>query len=330
MEIFLFSNLIQLCDFEINKNFRFITITTNFQINDCFFKRITSFDGDGGIIFCFDSLINMSIFNSIFNNCSCNGNGGAIYFDCSTVFGSCSELNKVCAYQCYTNNDNYGQFGYIRSYNLNNNTNILVSISKSNSIIAGYASFSIWYGFQNLISYNSSNNFNKWYSGISINTPNSFNSNFCTFIDNFNSIYISVFLYGGNNNLLLNSQMIRNNSPTYGDFTIWNNGIYKMDECLFFNNSNILFYVQSGSLNLNFCKIIHNSITTNGNIIFSNINNIISNTLNIIYFNPKNCNNYIYFSNSMKNSIFKFSILFIKFLFYFFFLCRKVKVQKDY
>jgi len=67
----------------------------NINISNCFFSRYSSYSGNGGVIYVSASSCSMNVNYSMFYNCVCSNNGGAIYFDSSN---SC--LRMICANSC--------------------------------------------------------------------------------------------------------------------------------------------------------------------------------------------------------------------------------------
>jgi len=83
----------------------------NINISNCFFSRFCTFNGDsgyGGVIQVGTGSLSMIISYSMFYNCSCSVNGGAIHFDSSN-----SYLRMICANRCSCGPYSYYQFAYL-------------------------------------------------------------------------------------------------------------------------------------------------------------------------------------------------------------------------
>jgi len=91
---------------ESQRAYTFLSYGMN--ISNCQFHRITSFKGDGGVLY--SKILNgefIVIEKCIFDNCSADGDGGALFIDNRD---SCIELKKLCAGKCYTKKYGSGQF----------------------------------------------------------------------------------------------------------------------------------------------------------------------------------------------------------------------------
>ena len=256
-----FLNLFKLCDnnYRLNNN--------NLIINNCFFSNIYLLNGNGGTIYISSSFF-LIINESIFNNSICySGYGGALFLenvlDC--------KLSKICGIFCKAIG---GQFGKIQTQN---NKIILLNyltISKCFIEYIGELTLILNKGYQEIKNNNLSFNKHTYISGIYYYYPDNMNSNFCTFYNNSVNGYYICIAFDGNTGNLSNSNIIQNNSPTYGVIYLTNSGNYFLNHCIFRNNLNILLFVNSGKLTLNNCLSDQNYLI-NGNII-SNL--IITNT----------------------------------------------------
>ena len=84
----------------INVNERpFLSQQSSYEIGFCFLSRINTFFDEGSLIYINDINSYLNIYNSVINNCSSSGNGGAIY-----VFTSTKNTNvifsKICVNEC--------------------------------------------------------------------------------------------------------------------------------------------------------------------------------------------------------------------------------------
>ena len=278
------------CDYLINKEIRFIS-NTDFQINICYFYRNNMYSGNGGIKYCSNIVCNMKLENCIFYNCSCSGEGGGIYFWCNN-YGTNVELRKICANYCFTDLGKTFQFCCIKVYNLINSLNLCsyLSINNCNKIFNGKISFYLYYGNITINNLNSTNNINKEYSGLYIEFPSIFYGIHNSIINNNISNYRNIMLQGNNNNKFLYSNFINNNSPLgYGVITIWDNGYFILDHCIFLNNYNILFYIYSGQLNVFNSKIYHLNEIYFGTFLTLNNSYILTNSFNLNHLNTYLC-----------------------------------------
>ena len=79
----------------------------SFNLSHCFFSRSTLYSGDGSVIYVSGGSYSMDVSYSMFYNCSCSLNGGAIYFSSSN-----SSLRMICANRCSATSK---QFAYLGS-----------------------------------------------------------------------------------------------------------------------------------------------------------------------------------------------------------------------
>ena len=264
--------------------------------------------------------INLLVEYSIFYNCSVIGTfeGGLIYFYCTT--GGASVFYKCCISYCFTSNNKRYQFGYIYTKNSKINQIIDSSCSKcSNSIHLGqFDNLRIHNGNQ-IFNYNNfSNNLVNRYSSINFENPNSSISNYCTFFNNSVLFHTCVYFSGGiNQRYMFKANIIHNNSPKdYGVVILWEvSANFSIQDSIFYDNYDILFYVYQGKLYLKNNFIYNFNKIYNGTII--KLNNIESktNSFNILYFSTFNCYNKL---NS--SLIFKIKVDLYIYLFVFFWI----------
>ena len=316
LKFFLFN--IFTCDYSFNQHF---DSSSDLMIDTCYFQRTTEFSGYGGIIFCSNIVSTMNLQNCIFHQCFCSHGGGAIYFYCdnseSGVF-----MRKVCANRCYSGNNQWYQFALIWVSNQAKNIIELQYLTTylCNNNINNYCSFNLVRGNMSLLNFNSSQNINKEYSGIYIYGPTILNSRYCTYFNNSVDQYRTIMLETTQSSDIIIScnNIINNNSPqNYGVITNWG-GIYTFNNCIFYNNLNILFFVQSGELTIYNCKINHL-----GQNIFQGV---VNNNDNFFFltssFNLLHLNTYLCFGNlneeiySFKKGILKLSSNLLIFLFF--------------
>jgi len=261
----------------------------NINISHCFFSRINSFSFDGGVLYVNGGTYTMIIRNSMFYNCICSQYGGAIYFASSNS----SSLRMVCANRCSCGLSNYGPFAYISASQTNHVE--YLSASFCSHTFSGYRSFWIQSGNQRVDSTNSSMNYVFQVSSIYIQSPSSFSSSFCTFSNNQASSNICIYIYSTSGTLLISySNIVHNNSPTnYGVVSVYGSGGSKnMMFCIFQNNSNRLFYINSGSLEVSHSFIEHSSSFSSLTPVSTAINNSFMKreTYHIQFYNSLHCN----------------------------------------
>jgi len=80
----------------------------SFNLSHCFFSRSTLYSGDGSVIYVSGGSYSMDVSYSMFYNCSCSLNGGAIYFSSAN-----SSLRMICANRCSCGSSSYGHFAYL-------------------------------------------------------------------------------------------------------------------------------------------------------------------------------------------------------------------------
>ena len=266
------------------------------NIDTCFFTRSFVYKGTGAVIYCSFQQCNMYLNNCIFYDCGCTLSGGAIHFYCTNL-GTNSYLNKVCGNKCFTGINNQWQFARIECHDSldSNNYCNLCSISNCNSIDQGYNSIFFNYGVTNVNHLNSSKNINKRYSGIIFAHQSSFQSSFCSIINNYVSDYGIIQLRAIIPQISFSFyNVVFNKSPTSPSGVIQstnNNKIYIFENSVFYNNLNTLFYAMSGEIHIRNCKIFHNSAFTTfkGKCVTTNNQFGNYNTLEILHLNTYLC-----------------------------------------
>ena len=239
-------------------------VNTAVSVSNCFFKRQWRFQEYGGVIYVSGGSYSMSVSNSMFYNCM-STKGGAIYFQSYS-----SSLSSVCANSC-NSNDNLGHFAYIESSN-NNHISYLSASLCSSSCQGGFA-VRLYLGGQKLDFSNLSMNYADSYSGIGFNSPSSFSSSYCSFsnnkVTNMRCIY-----FGYCTGSMIFSNIVHNNSPQHGVVSS-SSGSANMEYCIFDDNSNTLFSVESGSFSVLHCFVSHSGPFSNSCAISSTYNTTI-------------------------------------------------------
>ena len=320
-----FKNKINLksCSTTITDSNYHIVKTSNFQYSFCYFSRINMYSGSespgpgrGGIIFCFNRAIDMKINDCIFYKCGASVYSGCIYFQCIHS-GTHSELIRNCINSCYSVDGH--QFGNIQVHSSSKNIFDFISITDCNLRNNGDSSIGFYQGLINFTNFNSTNSLNTYSSIIHIQLPIQLHSIMCSFCNNTSTIGKCISLEGNLMNNMSYSNFINNKCAlTYGILTILG-GTYNLNNMIFINNINILFYVNSGKLIIEEFKISHNfnisQINSNGILFSYNIENIITNTFKILFLNTYLCeNNFIFEKSLSKRNVFQF---FLKNIIYF-------------
>ena len=258
-------------------------------IFNCIFSRSTVYSFNGGIIYVNQIFCQLTIDQCLFFNCTSNAYSGAVYFS-SDIDNSQVNIIKCCGHKCSGRDFDHGHFAYIFVKN-NNNIN-LVSINQSPfSNNPGSDVLYLINGNQSIINLNSSFNDGRTKTGFTSSNALKLNSIFGNFYNDHSRLFTVIWFQGSNSEDSLKfSNLINSSSPSYGIIWISNNGIHSFISCIFYNNLNYLFDIETGSLNLINCKISHDNSKLFTHNLFNNISNIITSNY---YFKPFN-NNYFY------------------------------------
>ena len=289
--------------------------TISIFISNCYFTRSIFFSGNGGIIYINELNINLIVEFSIFFKCSCTGGGGSIYYFCQLTYSSI-YLTKICANECLCGSGNSGAFSLMLVNNdINNNISIsYLSISKCANNGLGWRSIYSQYGNQNFNFINSSNNNCYSTSGIIYAHPKKLISKFSSFKYNNSNKDIILDLNGGSNNLnLLFLNIISNNSPNGNGIIHVASGNYLISNSIFYNNSLILYSLNSGSLILENNLIHHNFLNS---LISGNVQTALNNSILTTFFDTYKFN---FFSTIHCESKLNLKITFSKKIIYFYF-----------
>jgi len=244
--------------------------------------RFSSLTGNGGVIFVDGGTYSMNVNYSMFHNCVCSSQGGAIFFKSSN-----SNLRMICSNRCSAP---FYHFVYLYA-TLTNEVEYLSVSYCSNSTIGLY-SMCLEIGNQRVDRTNSSMNNANWESGIYINSPSVFTSSQCSFSNNrvlgrrcisFSSITGLITMSYTN--------IVHNNSPNDGVVYVNGVGLKKMMYCIFQNNQNYLFC--ASNLQVSHSFIDHSSSSVSSGQGLSTISNNsfeICITYQIQYFSSLHCN----------------------------------------
>jgi len=259
---------------------------TSISVSNCFFQRSAQYNGMGGVIYTNGASYSIVISSSMFSNCVSSDRGGAIcLYDSSK-----SYLSKICAYKCSCGSTVYGNFGYLRA-TLNNQVEYL-SISSCSHTSSGYYPFSLMSGSQKEDLTNCSLNRAVISSGISIQSPTSYTSSFCTYSNNIASDCNCIEFYD-KSGLKSYSNIIYNNSPSKnGVVLVYGKGSYQMQYCVLYMNQNTLFCIYEGSLEISHSFIYHDgTLSTSTPLVTPNNNSFtMIRTYQINFFNSHYCN----------------------------------------
>jgi len=255
----------------------------NINISDCVFLRSSTYSGDGGVIYVSGGTYSMFVNYSMFYNCMCSGNGGAIHFSSSN-----SVVRMICAYKCYCGTNYYRNFAHFQASQVNQVD--FLSLSYCSYTNLGYGSFWLYTGNQRVDNTNCSMNKAKRGSGMIITTPSSLTSIYCTFSNNIVSDYTCIEFYTKSGTISY-ANIVHNNSPSRGVVEVANTGSYKMYNCIFDNNQNTLFYVGSGSLEVSHSIISHSGAFSAATSVSTGNNNSLTKrqTYQIQFFYSYHC-----------------------------------------
>jgi len=256
----------------------------NISISNCFFSRYLSYSGDGGVIYAYGSYYSMNIDYSMFYNCICSQNGGAIHFTSTN-----SSLRMICANSCKA--PNY-HFSYLKASQVNQV--VYLSVSNCSHTASGYYSIYLYTGDQRVDNTNSSMNNVFSYSGISISSPSSFTSSHCTYSNNKASVEICISIYSTSGTISMSYvNIVHNNSPSdYGVVRVNGAGSRLMIYCIFHNNHDCLFCAIGGSLEVSHSFIDHSGSFSISTAVSTTNNNSFINriTYQLQFFNSHHCN----------------------------------------
>jgi len=252
------------------------------SITNCVFKRFLSYSSDGGVAYVSSGSYSMNISYSIFYNCACSGRGGAIYFVSNN-----SSLQMICANRCSASS--YDHFAFCSASNENQMK--YLSVSNCSHSTLGMDSMELSNGHQCIDCTNSSMNNAIRCPGIYVYTQSSFASSHCTFSNN-NSSDSRCICFSSISGMMLYANIVHNNSPSRGVVDVIG-GTPKIMYCIFQYNSNYLFCVLSGSLEVIHSIIDHpsSSFSTSTAVSTSNNNSLTNRmTYQIQFFRSFYCN----------------------------------------
>jgi len=238
------------------------------NIQYCYFSRTEVQNGNGGVVYLYNTNSQLQIYDSGFYNCSSLQRGGAVY----SYISGYSNIERVCGYRCKSGVDGYANFIEIMS---SNNINMrMTSCFKSSYFYTSYMSIYFSTGNQVIQSVNISESKNKYASTMSSWKASSLDCSNCHFVNNYASEHISIWLDGGkgtqvfsNNNFINNTQ----GQSTYGFMYIKDYGEYSLTNSVLDLNSHTLFVVVTGRLTVSHCSIARYDTFTTGVVTTNNI-----------------------------------------------------------
>jgi len=254
----------------------------NINISNCFFSRFQTYSGSGGVIYVSILSYSMLINSSMFYNCACTGEGGAIHF-----FSKNSCLRMICANSC--SSSSYPHFAWLEASELNQGE--FLSVSYCSNSTSGYYPIVLQSGNQRVDHTNSSMNKAERVSGIGIHYTSSFTSSHCTFSNNKAFQCQCIYLYPSLGTISLSyANIVHNNSPSLGIILV--QGSNTMVYCIFQSNQDSLFCVWDGSLEVSHSFIDHSGSFSTSTAVSTSNNNSFTNiiTYQIQYFNSLHCN----------------------------------------
>jgi len=249
------------------------------NINNCFFIRLSHFAENGGVISISGGHYSVRVSRSIFSNCSSIQNGGAIFYnDDSNIY-----LSKVCAFKC-------SAFHGLFSFQQTNNQISLqwISLSNCENRINGYGITKIIGGYQTIENSNCSMNIANYVSSVDIKSPSNHNCRFSTISNNHAISGICITFSDGSGNHE-HTNIFHNNGPNYGVVYIEEGARVVIQESIFDYNTNILFYIYSGFLNLMNSVISHNDELMSGSATNSNSTYSKAPSYFLTFFSTWNC-----------------------------------------
>lgn len=254
---------------------------TNIHASDCFFVRMSTLSGDGGVIYVSQNSLSMNISYSTFCNCSCSQGGGTIFFSSDNFL-----LKMVCANRCY--NANWGHFSW-NSVTRSNAVEYL-SILSSSYTAFGYCPFYMRCGDQRIDNTNSSINYVVQISGMALVSSNTFTSTHCTFSNSYSSDSRCLYFDSISGQLSF-TNIVHNYSPLGGILYSYRSSL-QMNFCILTMNQGTLFNADSSSIELSHCFISHDSLLSAMNPVITSNNNSFTNfkTYNLEFYKTQFCN----------------------------------------
>ena len=244
------------------------SIATIADVSDCYFRRSSSFGGNGGVIYFASSTVTMRLKQCVFYYCKVSGsnNGGAIYYD-DTTSGGC-EINTTCASYC-SSDGNHGEFAWIRTSVSKNNYFLYSTLTQCANTQIGYCPVYSHFGYQCTKNNNASYNYVMSHAGLHFVSPTTLDFAFCIVAHNRPKNYNAFGFYyiGGT---ISKTFIINNTSPSGGGGFLILYSPYTIDQCIFYDNQNLLLETSGGgSMIITNCQIYHTQTIAAGSVTFS-------------------------------------------------------------
>jgi len=244
----------------------------NVSIINCFFSRISTLSGSGGVIYISGGTYTLIVSESMFYGCSCSDEGGALYFSSFNAF-----LNKICANNCSVTT--YYHFAYIHSTKTIYVDYLSVSLCSYKYI--GYYPIYLRGGKQDFQISNSSLNSVDQVSGVCFSQTSSFNSSFCT-ISNNNAKWLCIWFYYSTGKVEF-FNLVHNKASHH---LFFESGTYILNYCVIHSNTNELYHSSSGAIFIISNSFIHHS---GGSSFGSNNSITLSHTYQVGYYGSYYC-----------------------------------------
>ena len=256
---------------------------------NCIFHRINTFNqGSGGIVFIQQFGGEFGVNECTFLNCSCSGDGGAIYFNCESGNPQ-TNIKKVCSNGCFCgNSNNWGGFAYLSSRDSKNCLTFIsyLSINKNPTNGKDFSHLFTNLGNQSLLSSNFSYNKCYMFSVLYSQKQRNFLSIYNTFFNNSAINSVCIKIQDGSGSLLFSYSNIVGNDSPLGDAVVFVSGDYIINYCIFTQNRNQLFYSKAGNVfSLEDCIIDHISNSLLTGYVFTTKNNSFFSSFSQIYTN---------------------------------------------
>jgi len=253
------------------------SINTITNISYCFFTRINSSTGNGGVLY-FNTMVgNLYMEYTGFYNIGSSGVGGAFYLILESV-----RISYCCANSCY---GVYFHYGYIK---VSNSTGLeFQSISYCSKSITGYTSLMTAGGDIIINNLNSSMNIASRFAGMDSYQTSGFLCSFSTFAHNNVSEYSCL---GFNMNMaeIKRINIIDNTSPSRGIIYVRGDAKLTIEEAVMNQNKNILLYTLGGFITV--CNsYIYHDLPYIGSGTLINISSISIPPFQFEFFSTKYC-----------------------------------------
>ena len=246
-----------------NYSTRITTIYSDLYITYCSFFNLSN-----SAIYFSGSILNLLVDNSLFHSCITSNRGGGIFFS-----GNGNVVcNKICGYNCYSISTTRitGQF-IVLSTSLNNTNEFHMSTIIKCPYFSSihFSPIHIISGNQKMNNLNISLNIENSLSAFQSLLSHTFSGKFCTICNNIVSDQQCLNFHGGTGRYISYFNIITNNSPNAGIVLLFDNSGIVFEFCIFMDNSNILFFISSGSLTIKNSNILHTGLLSSGAVIFN-------------------------------------------------------------